>query len=92
MTLTPLTTSEAQEAREILDRAMKLSPDVRDSIAVELFESIDPPPFEEGEDRDYWRVEIARRLEAIKNGTAKMYSLEDTLRDMERVAAEGDPR
>jgi hypothetical protein len=48
------------EARELIDRAMKLAPDVRESIALELLDSVE-------DDTDYWAA-IARRSEDIASG------------------------
>ena len=86
MTATP----ESHEAREILDRELKLSPAVRASIAFELFESVEPPPGPSGDDREYWNAEIVRRIEAVKCGTMEAYTLDETLSYLERVADEGD--
>ena len=86
MTATP----ESHEAREIIDRALKLSPEVRTSIAIELFESVEPPPGPSGDDRKYWTAEIVRRIEAVTCGTMKAYTLDETMSYLERVADEGD--
>jgi len=48
------------EARELIDRAMKLAPDVRESIALELFGSID-------DDADF-AATITRRCAEIAAG------------------------
>jgi hypothetical protein len=53
------TVSDA-EARELIDRAMKLAPDVRESIALELLDSIDA-------DADF-AATIARRCTEIAAG------------------------
>ena len=48
------------EVRDLIDRALKLEPDVRESIALELLDSV------EG-DADYWAT-IARRSEELASG------------------------
>ncbi|MDB5307896.1 MAG: hypothetical protein JWO38_2098 [Gemmataceae bacterium] len=82
------TTPEMAEARELIDRAMKLSPAVRESIALELLHSVAPSPGHPGSDWAYWKAEIARRIEAVENGTMKTYTLEETLDYIQSVLDE----
>ena len=65
-----------QTAAEVLEAAMQLSQDDRDWLAREL--SHPPGDGSTEEERDAaWSDEIKRRVEAIRNGTAKTYSLEE---------------
>ena len=84
--MTPMIATEEQEAREILDRAMKLLPTTREKLAWELFESVNPPPNSDA-DRAYWRAEIARRIEAVENGTAKTYTPEEVHESIRKALA-----
>ena len=47
-------------------------------------------PQETEEDRQWWREEIRRRVESIQNGTAKFYTLEETLAHMDEAIAESE--
>jgi len=63
-------------AAELLQSAMQLSQSDRDWLAQELLH----PPGDgstEGEREASWSTEIQRRVEAIRNGSAKTYSREE---------------
>ena len=64
--------------REIIDRALQLSPADREQIANELLGSVYPPDDPE-EVKKAWRAERQRRIDAIDNGTRKTYSLAETM-------------
>lgn len=85
---TTTTTPDAMEARDIVDRAMKLPPAAREGIAHHLLQSVEPPPGPPDSDREYWKVELQRRVESIENGTMKMYTLDETLAHMQQVLDE----
>jgi putative addiction module component (TIGR02574 family) len=89
--MTPTTTPELQEARELIDRAMKLPPSLRAEIARTLDESVYGPPPNSDADRAYWKAEIARRIEAVRNGTMKTYTIEETMDYLRIVVNEGRP-
>jgi putative addiction module component (TIGR02574 family) len=88
--MTP-TETELRQARELIDRAMRLSPAARQSIALELLESLQGPPEDAEEVRKAWKAEIARRIEAVRNGTMKTYTLEETMQYLRKVVDEGRP-
>jgi len=90
--MTPIAIPEAHEAQEILERAMKLSPAARESLALDLFESVESPPGHSGDDRAYWKVELVRRIEAVRNGTTAIYSFDETMAYLDQVADEGASR
>ena len=84
-------TPETPEAREIIDRALKLSPPERETIARVLLESVFPPDDPE-EAKKAWRAELQRRMDAIDNGTMKTYSIEETMAYLRQQCAErNDP-
>ena len=62
------------EVREVLDEALKLGPDDRASVAVELLESLEAAPEERADVEAAWAAEIERRarriLRAESGGTA----------------------
>lgn len=80
-------TPEAQEARELVERAMKLSAPIREKIANELLDSVYPPEDPE-EVKKAWRAELQRRVDAIQNGTMKTYSIEETMAYLRQALAE----
>ena len=67
-----MTTTETPEmAEQLIERALTLSSADRERIVLALLPSIDPPPGPPDSDWAYWKMEIARRIEAVRNGTAK---------------------
>ena len=50
--------------------------------------SLGAPPNSDA-DRGYWKAEIARRIEAVRNGTMKTYTLDETMDYLQRVVDEG---
>lgn len=53
------------EVREVLDEALKLTPDDRASVAVELLESLEAGPEERAEVEAAWAAEIERRARRV---------------------------
>ncbi len=56
------------EAREVLDEALKLAPDERASVAVELLDSLEAGPEERAEVEAAWAAEIERRARRVIRG------------------------
>jgi len=56
------------EVREVLDEALKLGPDDRASVAVELLDSLDVAPEEKADVEAAWAVEIERRARRVLRG------------------------
>ena len=56
------------EVREVLDEALKLTPDERASVAVELLESLEGGPKEGTEVEAAWAAEIERRARRVIGG------------------------
>ena len=56
------------EVREVLDEALKLAPDDRASVAVELLESLESGPEERAEVEAAWAAEIERRARRVIRG------------------------
>jgi putative addiction module component (TIGR02574 family) len=81
------TTPGSDEARELIDRALKLPPADRERIAHELLDSVYPPEDPE-EVKKAWRAELQRRVDAIQNGTMKTYSIEETMAYLRQECAE----
>lgn len=86
-----LTESELRETREIVDRAMKLSRAARESVARELIETLDEVSEDVERDKQAFREELARRIEAVKNGTMKTYTVEETMDYLQTVVDEAQP-
>ena len=72
----------AQEADDILKRALALPSADRADIASVLINSLDPA--EDAAVRAAWDAEIARRIEELDSGKAQTISLEEVCR---RIAA-----
>ena len=71
------------DAENLYQAALKLSGDDRYHLAYRLLESIEgerDPGYEEA-----WAAEIARRVEEIDNGTAKMIPWEEVKRMIHEV-------
>jgi putative addiction module component (TIGR02574 family) len=56
------------EVREVLDEALKLGPDDRASVAVELLESLEAAPEEKADLEAAWAAEIERRARRVLRG------------------------
>ena len=77
---------------ELVERAMKLSPENRERL-IELLHAGPPIPTPSPVgDWEYWKAEIKRRIEAVENGTMKTYSIEETMEYLRQIAAEGEPK
>lgn len=76
--MTP-TSSDQERARDLVAQAMALPPAVRESVALKLLESIEDRPADADAVKTAWREEIARRIEAVRNGTMKTYTLAETM-------------
>lgn len=91
MSTTP-ETPDTELTSELIDRVMKLSPRSRERL-MELLGAADPIPVPPPVgDAAHWKAEIARRIEAVKNGTMKTYTLEEAMAYWREVAAEGEPK
>ncbi|MDY3558835.1 addiction module protein [Gemmata sp. JC673] len=73
-TATPAT----PEARDVLDRALKLSAPEREVIARRLMDSVAPPPGVY-ESEDALRAELLRRIEDIESGRVKALTYEEAM-------------
>ncbi|MFN0146217.1 MAG: addiction module protein [Dehalococcoidia bacterium] len=75
----------------LLEYLRSLGPDERESIAVELFQSLEDdrePGYEEA-----WAAEIKRRIQEIDDGTAVMVEGEEVMRQLRAgVAGVGSVR
>ena len=83
---------ETELTTELVERAMKLSPENRERL-IELLHAGPPIPTPSPVgDWEYWKAEIKRRIEAVENGTMKTYSIEETMEYLRQIAAEGEPK
>ena len=87
-----LTESELNETRELIARARKLSPAAREKLVQELCDDVDGPENDPEAIKQAWREEIRRRIEAIQNGTMKMYTIEETMAYLQTVVDETEQR
>lgn len=72
-------TATPEMAEELIERALTLSREDRERIIIALLPSIDSPPGRPDSDWEYWKAEIARRAEAVRNGTVKTHTLEEAM-------------
>jgi putative addiction module component (TIGR02574 family) len=84
-------TQEELEARELFERASKLSARMRESLGLALIETVNPPPGRPDSDWAYWKAEIARRIAAVESGQTKTYTLEETMAHV-RKALDDNPK
>lgn len=68
--MTPTTPAESPEVRELIDRAMKLSPADRVSIALELLDSVEAS--RPDSDQELWEAVIARRSAEATSGSVTL--------------------
>ena len=76
-------TQEQTEASEILIRARKLPPELREQIASELLAE-----FETTEERAALKAELTRRWERLRSGDEKTHTIDEVLSDLFRRAEE----
>ena len=68
---------------ELSERARALSPEDRALLAERLLETL--PDEAESEAEAAWDREIARRVEQVKSGTARLFSAEDVHAEARRL-------
>ena len=68
---------------ELSELARDLSPEDRALLAESLLESL--PDESESEAEAAWDREIARRVEQVKSGTARLFSAEDVHAEARRI-------
>ena len=68
---------------ELSERARALSPEDRALLAERLLETL--PDEAESEAEAAWDGEIARRVEQVKSGTARLFSAEDVHAEARRL-------
>jgi putative addiction module component len=56
------------KVREVLNEALKLEPDDRASVAVELLDSLEPESSDKDDVEAAWAVEIERRARRVLQG------------------------
>ena len=59
------------EVKEVLDEALKLGPDDRASVAVELLDSLEAAPEEKADVEADWAAEIERRARRVLRGDSQ---------------------
>lgn len=70
--MSAVTRPENPEVQDLIDRAMRLSPAERQSVVLELLESLDTPPKDSSEVRQAWKDEIAQRIREIEEGKVQL--------------------
>lgn len=87
MSLVPIShdvkVTEMAEVKEVLDEALKLRPDDRASVAVELLESLEVDPEEESDVEAAWAAEIERRARRVLTGASGGVSWDEIRRRAE---------
>jgi putative addiction module component (TIGR02574 family) len=86
-----IATFEDPEVQDVLQRALRLPPQVRKDIAVELFESAEASEDSE-EVTEAWRAELSRRVADIESGKVKMYSIAESMAYLRQHLAESSSR
>jgi putative addiction module component (TIGR02574 family) len=77
----PYTSRMSSEAEKLLAEALKLPPQQREMILLRLRESLEHEAGEEDADAA-WSEEIARRLDAVDDGSAVLHDWDDVKRDI----------
>lgn len=85
-----MTPTEAEEVRDLRERVMKLPPDAREKLALDVLRSVEQPPEDAEAARQAFREELQRRMDAVEAGTMKTYSVEETMARARRALAEGN--
>jgi len=83
---------ETELTTELVERAMKLSPENRERL-IELLHAGPPIPTPSPVgDWEYWKAEIKRRIEAVENGTMKTHTLEEAMADIRKAREDREGR
>lgn len=72
------------EAQCLVERARKLPPQLRETIAAQLLASLDAPE-DADESLAAWHAELQRRVDGIRDGTMPTYSVEETMAYVRQV-------
>jgi putative addiction module component (TIGR02574 family) len=75
------------KVKEVLEEALKLAPDDRASVAVELLESLEVAPEEAANVEAAWAVEIERRARRVLTGESTGTPWDDVRRQTEAKLA-----
>ena len=86
--MTTTETPEMAEAREIIARALKLPSALREQVGLEVLHSVDFPPRDPEVQRAEFQAKLQRRIDDIKSGKTKTYSLAETMAYLRQAAAE----
>ena len=86
--MTTTETPEMIEAQELIDRALKLPTPLREKIGLEVLHSVDYPPIDPEEEKAAFRAELQRRLDDIKSGKTKTYSVAEAMAYLRQEFAE----
>lgn len=70
---------------ELARRAKALSPEDRARLAEDLLASLDPEPTSEAEADAAWHDEIGRRVQAVRDGTARLVAADEVYAEIERL-------
>lgn len=73
------TIEQEHNARGIVEEASKLPPGLRHRVAIEILDTLHEPPEDPEEVKKAWQEELERRVREVEDGTAKTYSLEETM-------------
>jgi putative addiction module component (TIGR02574 family) len=71
------------KVREILNEALKLEPNDRASVAVELLESLEAEPSEKDDVEAVWAAEIERRARRVLQGKSAGTEWDEIRREAE---------
>ena len=87
--MTTTETLEMAEARELTERVLRLPAPLREKLVLDVARSVNPPPGPPDSDWDFWKAEIARRIEAVENGTAKPVTPDELHANIRKALEEG---
>jgi putative addiction module component (TIGR02574 family) len=82
----PATTTP--DVDDVLDRALKLTAEQREWVALRLLDSVSPPP-NAYDSPEALKAELERRIEDVESGRVKPLSREEVMAYLRKVAAEG---
>lgn len=72
----------------VLEHALQLPVVERSRIATRLIESMEEPEEETAEVSSAWQAEIDRRMESIRNGTAKLVPHDEVMTGLRQKLAQ----
>ena len=83
-----MTATLHERAEAVYELGIQLPDEEREDVAHRLLESLEPTDPDSELTKRAWQEEIQRRIDSVKSGKAKCYSLEESMAYLRQALAE----